>query len=292
MIIDSTTYRSPDYRSSNRSSPIDMIVLHSTETDSLEETAKCFMVEKERNVSVHYVVDRDGKIYQFVPENRSAYHAGKAKWRLATGEEVTNINSRSVGIEFQRGSGQTFTPEQIRAGLELTSSIKNRYNIDPQNVVAHSDVAPSRKSDPGNDFPWELWERNGLAANANRRGNDGRAMGSSSSIILADQQGLFDLNDTTAYMNYLATQQGIPYQLEETTKKDAAQNEKAIANNKQKEGLFSGKNLAQLLITFGISLLGGNNAGTNALASVAAKAITDDNADTAPKSKEDGNTMA
>ncbi len=292
MIIDSTTYRSPDYRSSNRNSPIDMIVLHSTETDSLEETAKCFMVEKERNVSVHYVVDRDGKIYQFVPENRSAYHAGKAKWRLVTGEEVTNINSRSVGIEFQRGSGQTFTPEQIRAGLELTQNIKNRYNIDPQNIVAHSDIAPERKSDPGNDFPWELWERNGLATNAERRGNDGRIKGSSSSIVLADQQGLFDLNDTTAYTNYLATQQGIPYQLEETTKKDAAQNEKAIANNKQKEGLFSGKNLAQLLITLGISLLGGNNAGTNALASVAAKAITDDNVDTAPKSKGDGNTMA
>ncbi len=292
MIIDSTTYRSPDYRSSNRNSPIDMIVLHSTETNSLEETAKCFMVEKERNVSVHYVVDRDGKIYQFVPENRSAYHAGKAKWRLATGEEVTNINARSVGIEFQRGSGQTFTPAQIRAGLELTHSIKNRYNIDPQNVVAHSDVAPSRKSDPGNDFPWELWERNGLAANANRRGNDGRSMGSSSSIVLADQQGLFDLNNTQGYAAYLATQQGLPSELEETAKKDSAQNEKAIANNAQKGGLFSGKNLAQLLITLGISLIGGNNSGTSALASVAAQAITDDMTDNSQNTKDNSKTMA
>lgn len=292
MIIDSTTYRSPDYRSSNRNSPIDMIVLHSTETDSLDETAKCFTVEKERNVSVHYVVDRDGKIYQFVPENRSAYHAGKAKWRLATGEEVTNINARSVGIEFQRGSGQTFTPAQIRAGLELTHSIKNRYNIDPQNVVAHSDVAPSRKSDPGNDFPWELWERNGLAANANRRGNDGRSMGSSSSIVLADQQGLFDLNNTQAYASYLATQQGLPDELEETTKKDAALNEKAMANNTKKESLFSGKNLAQLLITLGISLIGGNNSGTSALASAAAQAITDDMTDNPQNTKDNSKTMA
>ena len=170
MIIDSTTYRSADYRSRKRKSVIDMIVLRTTKTNSLEETARCFITKKEKTISVHYVIDRDGKIYQFIPEDRAAYHTDKSSWRLVTGEEVTNINSRSIGIEFQRGSGQTFTPEQIRSGLELTQSIKNRYNIDPHNVVAHSDITSSRKSDPGNDFPWELWVKNGLDSNISQRG--------------------------------------------------------------------------------------------------------------------------
>ena len=280
MIIDNTTYRSPDYRSGQRTSSIDMIVLHSTETNSLDETARCFMTEKERTVSVHYVVDRDGKIYQFVPESRSAYHAGKAKWRLLTGEEVTNINSRSIGIEFQRGSGQTFTPEQIRAGLELTQSIKNRYNIDPSNIVAHSDIAPSRKSDPGNDFPWELWAKNGLASNAERRGNDGRTAGSSSSIRLADAQGLFNLDDNTnnAYANYLANQGTLAdEQIKLTNQQAHSQHEKADASVKKDQKILSGDTLIQLLVSIGVSLMtGGNNSAASAIASAAAEAISDE----------------
>ena len=293
MIIDNTTYRSPDYRSGQRRSPIDMIVLHSTETNSLEETARCFTTEKERTVSVHYVVDRDGKIYQFVPENRSAYHAGKAKWRLVTGEEVTNINSRSIGIEFQRGSGQTFTPEQIRAGLELTQEIKNKYKINPNNIVAHSDVAPSRKSDPGNDFPWELWARNGLAANAERRGNDGRTAGSSSSIRLADAQGLFNLgeNSNNAYANYLANQGLVSEeQIKLANQQAQSQHEKALTKNKQEQKTSqSGDTLVQLLVSIGVSLItGGNSSAASAIASAASEALTDDQ--TPSQSIESGNS--
>ena len=280
MIIDNTTYRSPDYRSGQRRSHIDMIVLHSTETNSLEETARCFMTEKERTVSVHYVVDRDGKIYQFVPENRSAYHAGKAKWRLVTGEEVTNINSRSIGIEFQRGSGQTFTPEQIRAGLELTQSIKNRYNIPSDNVVGHSDIAPSRKSDPGNDFPWELWAKNGLAANAERRGNDGRTAGSSSSIRLADAQGLFNLdeNSNNAYATYLANQGLMSEdQIKLANQQAQAQHEKSLATPKKEQKTTSGNTLVQLLVSIGVSLItGGNSSAATAIAAAASEALSDD----------------
>ncbi len=283
MIIDSTTYRSPDYRSGKRRSIIDMIVLHATETNSLEETARCFMTEKERTVSVHYVIDRDGKIYQFVPEDRSAYHAGKSRWRLVTGEEVTNINSRSIGIEFQRGSGQTFTPEQIRAGLELTKSIKNRYNIDPRNVVAHSDIAPSRKSDPGNDFPWELWVKNGLAANASRRGNDGRSSGTSSSIRLAEAQGLFNLNENTTniYANYLANKGTLTEeQLRLTNQQAQSQHEKALVTGKNDQKSISGDTLVQLLVSIGVSLLtGGNSSASSAIAAAASEALSNDKSD-------------
>ena len=280
MIIDSTTYRSPNYRSGQRKNPIDMIVIHSTETNSLEETARCFMTEKERNVSVHYVVDRDGKIYQFVPEDRSAYHAGKSKWRLVTGEEVSNINSRSIGIEFQRGSGQTFTPEQIRAGLELTKSIKNRYNIDPRNVVAHSDIAPERKSDPGNDFPWELWTKNDLAANSKRRGNDGRSSGTSSSIRLAEAQGLFNLNENTTniYANYLANKGALTdEQIQLDNQQAQLQHEKSLVTGKNDQKSISGDTLVQLLVSIGVSLISGGNSSTaSSLASIAAEAISND----------------
>lgn len=218
MNIDTTTYRSPVNRTSARNSGIDMIVLHSTETPSLSVTANCFIAEKERNVSAHYVVDRDGKIYQFVPENRAAHHAGKAKWRLVTGQEVTDINSRSIGIEFQRGPGQTYTPAQIKAGLELTKSISQRYNIPPQHVVAHSDVAPSRKSDPGNDFPWELWNMNGLATNSQRRGNDGRSSAVNPEILAAAQQGMFNLNSQNIN-NSLQPSDDQKYLAQQTTEK-------------------------------------------------------------------------
>lgn len=283
MIIDNSTFRSPNYRSGQRKSAVDMIVLHSTETNSLEQTARCFMTEKERNVSVHYVVDRDGKIYQFVPENRSAYHAGKSKWRLVTGEEVSNINSRSIGIEFQRGSGQTFTPAQIRAGLELTKSIKERYNIDPHNVVAHSDIAPSRKSDPGNDFPWELWAKNGLASNANRRGNDGRTTGTSQSIRLADAQGLFNINDgsNSTYINYLANQGVLnEEQIRLANQKDQSQYEKTLVQATEKKSNIAGEALIQLLVSLGVSIItGGNNTASSILASAASTAITSSNQD-------------
>lgn len=193
MIIDNTTFQSPEYRSNPRSQQVDMLVLHSTETRSLEETARCFTVEKERNVSIHYVIDRDGRIYQFVPENRAANHAGKSSWRLLNGEEVTNINARSIGIEFQRGPGETFTPAQIQAGLALSKDITNRYGIHPSNVVGHSDIAPGRKSDPGNDFPWELFVQNNIAANAQRRGGDGRTTAYDPNLIAAEKQGAFNI---------------------------------------------------------------------------------------------------
>ncbi len=198
FFIDDTTYQSPDERSRQRaaSTKVDMLVMHSTETKSLAETVACFTTEKERNVSVHYVVDRDGTIYQFVPENRAAYHAGQGSWKIVTPDEiktVSDINERSIGIEFQRGPGETFTPEQIRAGLALSKDIIERNGIDPRNVVGHSDVAGDRKSDPGNDFPWELWVDNGLAVNKERRGNDGRSFEYSPEMQLAIQNGFFDM---------------------------------------------------------------------------------------------------
>ena len=120
---------------------------------------------KDFGVSPHYLIDENGHITQFVSEDKVAYHAGKSFWN---GEE--SLNFSSVGIELYTPSfGQNPYPVvQINALKELAKDIIERYNILPENVVGHSDVAPTRKVDPGRAFPWKdfaeenigLWTKN------------------------------------------------------------------------------------------------------------------------------------
>ena len=102
-------------------------------------------------VGPHYIIDRKGRILQLVSEDKTAWHAGKSFWG---GEE--SLNAASVGIELQNMTlGQTKYPQiQMDAFEWLAKQIMKRHNILPQNVVGHSDVAPTRKVDPGVDFPW------------------------------------------------------------------------------------------------------------------------------------------
>jgi N-acetylmuramoyl-L-alanine amidase len=104
-------------------------------------------------VSSHYLVFEDGRTFQLVPEARRAYHAGESSW-----EGTTDINSRSVGIEIGNQGhdfGCPIFPEaQIARVIALCRDIVTRWSIAPCRVLAHSDVAPSRKRDPGEAFPW------------------------------------------------------------------------------------------------------------------------------------------
>jgi N-acetylmuramoyl-L-alanine amidase len=104
-------------------------------------------------VSSHYLVFEDGAIIQLVPETRRAYHAGESCW-----EGTTDINSRSIGIEIGNQGHDYGSPEfpeaQIAAVIALCGDIVTRRSIAPARVLAHSDVAPSRKRDPGEIFPW------------------------------------------------------------------------------------------------------------------------------------------
>jgi N-acetylmuramoyl-L-alanine amidase len=104
-------------------------------------------------VSSHYLVFEDGAIVQLVPEARRAYHAGESCW-----EGTTDINSRSVGIEIGNQGHDygcpAFPEPQIAAVIALCRDIVTRWSIAPAHVLAHSDVAPSRKRDPGETFPW------------------------------------------------------------------------------------------------------------------------------------------
>ncbi len=158
MIID-TNYSSPNF--DDRTLPISMLVLHYTGMQT-GEAARERLCNPEAKVSAHYLVYEDGRVQQLVNENQRAWHAGVGNWR-----GVTNINSASIGVEIVNG-GHDFPNEiglpsypdaQINAVIALCHAITERHGIKPWNVIGHSDLAPDRKQDPGEHFPW-----GGLAA--------------------------------------------------------------------------------------------------------------------------------
>lgn len=130
----------------------DILLLHYTGMESTE--AACDrLCEQASGVSCHYVVFEDGRIVQLVPEARRAWHAGLSSW-----EDETDVNSRSIGIEIGNPGHEfgyvDFPQVQIDAVIALARDISARLSIAPQRVLAHSDVAPRRKQDPGERFPW------------------------------------------------------------------------------------------------------------------------------------------
>lgn len=138
-----------------RKSKIDMIVLHAVAYD-VEEAIKSFC---DNEVSSHYIVDENGEIWQLVGEKRRARHAGVSYW-----QGVEDVNSHSIGIEFcSKTLGQKkFEPAQIKSGIELIKKLVKKYKIRPENIVGHSDIAPTRKPDPGKAFFWKELAKEGL----------------------------------------------------------------------------------------------------------------------------------
>jgi N-acetylmuramoyl-L-alanine amidase len=138
----------------------DMLVLHYT---GMQESRAALdrLCSPTSEVSAHYVVMEDGHIVQCVPEARRAWHAGQASW---AGE--TDINSRSIGIEIANPGHEYGYPDfprrQIAAVIALCRSIFTRHRIPADRVLAHSDVAPARKQDPGEKFPWRLLHDSGI----------------------------------------------------------------------------------------------------------------------------------
>ena len=138
----------------------DMIILHYTGMETAEK-ALHWLTVPESDVSCHYLVFEDGRIAQLVPEARRAWHAGKSYWK---GD--TDINSASIGIEIANsghpGGLPDFPAAQIEAVIGLCRDIADRWAIVPQRVLAHSDVAPVRKVDPGERFPWDVLAAQGV----------------------------------------------------------------------------------------------------------------------------------
>lgn len=131
-----------------RKHPIEMLVIHSMAHNAVEGIARL----DELKLSSHYVVDFDGTVWQCVSEDKRAWHAGISSWR-----GLDNINSRSIGIELcHRSLGQSaFNKRQIKSLILLCREIIDRWHISPDMIVGHSDIAPTRKPDPGKAFPWQ-----------------------------------------------------------------------------------------------------------------------------------------
>jgi N-acetylmuramoyl-L-alanine amidase len=138
----------------------DMLILHYTGMPD-EGEALQWLANPLSQVSAHYFVFENGHIVQMVPEIRRAWHAGAGSW---AGD--TDINSCSIGVEIANpghaGGLPSFGEAQIAQVIALTRDICGRWDIRPDRVLAHSDVAPGRKEDPGEKFPWEHLHRAGV----------------------------------------------------------------------------------------------------------------------------------
>ena len=145
----------------DRLKPVSMIVLHYTGMQDAP-SAIARLRDPEAKVSAHYVVAEDGVTLQLVEEDKRAWHAGRSHWR-----EWDDVNDISIGIEIVNPGHEfgyrPFPDEQIASVIALVASIKERYAITRGNIVGHSDVAPARKRDPGELFPWHSLARLRLA---------------------------------------------------------------------------------------------------------------------------------
>lgn len=143
---------SPNHDARPDGARVDILVLHYTGMRTAEE-ALARLCDPAAKVSAHYTIDRGGAVYAHVPEDRRAWHAGVSYW---AGER--NVNARSIGIELVNPGHEfgyvPFTDDQIASLIDLGCGIVERHAIPRARVLGHSDVAPMRKSDPGELFPW------------------------------------------------------------------------------------------------------------------------------------------
>ncbi|PSJ63663.1 N-acetylmuramoyl-L-alanine amidase [Pseudaminobacter soli (ex Li et al. 2025)] len=151
---------SPNFTQRRGTDRPDMVILHYTGMPTGAE-AEAWLCDPASEVSSHYLVHEDGRVVQMVRESDRAWHAGKSSWR-----GITDVNSWSVGIEIVNPGhtlGYTAFPKcQIEAVIALCGNIIVRHGIVPERILAHSDVAPGRKVDPGEKFPWRALARGGV----------------------------------------------------------------------------------------------------------------------------------
>ena len=145
---------SPNYsRKVRRKSEIKFIILHYTGMQSEIESIKRLKSPKYK-VSCHYLINRKGEIIQMVKDKNIAWHAGKSKWK-----NFVNLNKNSLGIELvnkgHQYGYQNFSSRQITSLIKLCKNLKRKYFIKKENFLGHSDIAPLRKLDPGEKFPWK-----------------------------------------------------------------------------------------------------------------------------------------
>jgi N-acetylmuramoyl-L-alanine amidase len=148
-----TLIEAPSPNFDARTVPPSILVLHYTGMQS-GEAALARLCDPEAEVSAHYMVEEDGRVFRLVPEERRAWHAGVSFWRGRR-----NINGDSIGVEIVNPGHEfgyrPFPEAQVAAVLELVGDIRSRWSIEDRDIVAHADVAPTRRQDPGELFPWK-----------------------------------------------------------------------------------------------------------------------------------------
>ena len=157
MII-KTSYSVNFSKKFRKNKDIKLIVIHYTGMQSRIESVRRLLSPKHK-VSCHYLIDRKGEILKMVDDNKVAWHAGKSKWK-----NYNNLNKYSIGIELVNKGHEfgyeKFTISQVNNLIKLCQNLKKKYKIKNSNIVGHSDIAPLRKKDPGEKFPWQKLQRN------------------------------------------------------------------------------------------------------------------------------------
>ena len=140
---------------------IKYLIIHYTGMQSARVSMKRLKNPKSK-VSCHYFIDRNGDIYKMIDDTKVAWHAGNSRWK-----NISNLNKNSIGIEIQNKGHliyyQSFPKKQISSLIILIKSLLKKYKIKKSNVLGHSDIAPLRKKDPGEKFPWNFLSSKGVS---------------------------------------------------------------------------------------------------------------------------------
>ena len=152
-----TGWPSPNFGTRRNGALPDLVVIHYTAMPSCAEAAER-LCDPDAQVSAHYLISEQGEVSALVPEELRAWHAGAGAWG-ACGD----VNSQSIGIELANPGDAPFPERQIAALERLLADILHRWQIPPERVIAHSDMAPLRKADPGPRFDWRRLAVQGLA---------------------------------------------------------------------------------------------------------------------------------
>jgi N-acetylmuramoyl-L-alanine amidase len=151
------THPSPNFGGRRGGAAPDLIVLHYTAMASCRAALER-LCEPAAEVSAHYLISEHGEVMSLVHEEARAWHAGAGAWGA-----VSDVNSRSIGIELANGGAEPFAAAQMAALERLLAGVSARWNIPPERVIGHSDMAPGRKGDPGARFDWRRLALAGLS---------------------------------------------------------------------------------------------------------------------------------
>lgn len=151
------THPSPNFGERRGGARPDLVVIHYTAMPTAA-AARERLCDPAHEVSAHWLIAEDGTTEQLVDEAHRAWHAGAGQWG-----SITDVNSRSIGIELANTGAQPFPEPQMAALERLLAGIMARWSIAPERIIGHSDMAPARKSDPGPRFDWRRLARQGLS---------------------------------------------------------------------------------------------------------------------------------